>query len=592
MESMGKKRPRSRRSFTREFKAEIVELCQRGDRSVGQVAKDFDLTETAVREWLRQAERDAGTGDGGLTASEREELNQLRREARRLREDVEILKRGGCRTNLSQRVRFAAGWWVLARENRCVGYNFTRVDREQLMLMPPSVADWLPEDHLAWFVLDVVAELDLSGFLAGYRADGRGGAAYDPEMMLGVLIYAYCVGERSSRRIEKRLVEDVAFRVVGANQQPDHATIARFRATHETAIAGVFGQVLSLCARAGLLRPGLIAIDGTKLCANASRDANRTAVQIAEEILAEAAAADAAEDASADQDQDGPAGELRERGGRRARLRALLDELEADAADKSFEAHLARRAEIEATTGKPIRGRRPSPTAATHRSRREANVTDPDSRMLKTKDGYLQGYNAQAVATEQQFVIAAEVTNQANDAPAYAPMIRAAKKNLRTAGEKRRVRRVVADAGYWSTDNVNFKGVESFIAPGRARELKRIAETETQRTDILQRAEAGEIDALEASKQLGVTRARVNQLLRRRRGGDPDPLTTTMIGKLDTPRGRKTYKKRAAIIEPVFAQIKHNRKIRDLSRRGLAAVDSEWKLICATHNLLKVYRLT
>ncbi|WP_020391715.1 IS1182 family transposase [Kribbella catacumbae] len=472
-----------------------------------------------------------------------------------------------------------------------MAYNFTRVDREQLMLMPPSVADWLPEGHLAWFVLDVVAELDLSGFMMGYRADGRGGAAYDPEMMLAVLIYAYCVGDRSSRRIEKRLVEDVAFRVVGANQQPDHATIARFRATHQTAIAGIFGQVLALCARAGLLRPGLIAIDGTKLNANASRDANRTAAQIAEEILAEAAATDAAEDTVAAEDETGLGDELRERGGRRARLRALLDELESEAAGKSYEAHMAKRAEIEAATGKPIRGRRPVPTAATHRSRREANVTDPDSRMLKTKDGYLQGYNAQAVATEQQFVIAAEVTNQANDAPAYAPMIKAAKKNLRTAGESRQVRRVVADAGYWSIENVNLKGVESFIAPGRARKLKRIADSETQRTALLQRVADGEINTDEAAEQLGVTRARVNQLLRRQRNGNPDPLTTTMIAKLDTPRGRKTYKKRAATIEPVFAQIKHNRKIRDLSRRGLAAVDSEWKLICATHNLLKIYRL-
>ena len=137
-------------------------------------------------------------------------------------------------------------------------------DRDQLMLMPPSVTDWLPEDHLAWFLLDVVAELDLSAFYAVYQADGRGGAAYDPRIMLTVLIYAYCTGERSSRRIEKRLIEDVAFRVVAANQRPDHATVARFRANHETAVAGLFGQALAVCARAGLLRPGLIAIDGTK----------------------------------------------------------------------------------------------------------------------------------------------------------------------------------------------------------------------------------------------------------------------------------------------------------------------------------------
>jgi len=479
-----------------------------------------------------------------------------------------------------------------------VAYNFSPVGREQLLLMPPSVAEWLPEDHLAWFVIDVVAELDLSSFLARYRLDGRGGAAYDPQLMLALLVYAYCVGERSSRKIERRLIEDVAFRVVAANQQPDHATIARFRATHEAAIAGLFGQILTVCARAGLLRPGLIAIDGTKLNANASRDASMTAEQIAAEILAEADAADAAEDAEQNarqsdghEDRGGSDGGLCSRGGRRVRLRALLDELEADAAEKSYEAHLARRAEKEAATGKPIRGRRPMPGSATHKSRQRANITDPDSRLLKTKDGYLQGYNAQVVATTDQFVIAAEVTNIAMDAPAYAPMVVAAKTNLKHAGEKRRVRRVVADAGYWSTDNVALKGVESFIAPGRARQLKKIAETEQARAKILDRVQAGELDTLAAAEELGVTRARVNQLLRRRRVGDPDPLTTTMIAKLDTPRGRKTYKKRAPSIEPVFAQIKHNRGIRTISRRGLAAADSEWKLICATHNLLKVYRL-
>ena len=474
-------------------------------------------------------------------------------------------------------------------ENRCVAYNFVSGDRGQLMLMPPSVADWLPEDHLAWFILDVVAELDLSGFRARYRQDGRGGAAYDPELLLGVLVYAYCVGERSSRKIEKRLIEDVAYRVLAANQQPDHATIARFRAQHQDAIAGLFGQVLSLCSRSGLLRPGLVAIDGTKLVANASRDASRTAQQLAEEILAEAAAADEADGETIETDPPvrvDPGG----RPARRARLRVLLAELEAEAAEKSYEAHLARRAEREAATGKPIRGRRPTPGAATHKSRRQANVTDPDSRLLKTKDGYVQGYNAQAVATTDQFVVAAEVTNLAMDAPAYEPMISAAKKNLKAAGERRRVRTVVADAGYWSTDNVALKGVDSYIAPGRARQLKKIAEAEQARTATLGQVEAGDLDTAQAAQRLGVSRARVNQLLRRRRTAAPGPLTTTMIAKLDAPPGRNIYKKRAATIEPVFAQIKHNRGIRTITRRGLAAADSEWKLICATHNLLKVYR--
>ena len=462
------------------------------------------------------------------------------------------------------------------------------------MLMPPSVAEWLPEDHLAWFVLDVVAELDLAEFLSAYRPDGRGGAAYHPSMMLSLLVYAYSIGERSSRRIERRCVEDVAFRVVAANQQPDHATIARFRATHETAIAGLFAQVLQVCARAGVLRPGLVAIDGTKLAANASRDANRTAAQLAEQILAEAADVDAAEDADSSDDADTAhvPEELRSRGGRRrARLRELLDELETEANERSYEAHMARRAEIEAATGRPIRGRRPTPDSMKHKSRSHANVTDPDSRLLKTRAGYVQGYNAQAVATEDQFVVAAQATNQAHDAPSFAPMITATKRNLRHAGEKRRVRRVLADAGYWSDDNVNLAGVESIIAPGKARKLTRIADADHERSAVLADVEAGKIDKPTAAAQLGVTPTRVNQLLRRRRTGVAESLTTTMVATLDTPRGKRLYKKRAATIEPVFAQIKHNRSIRTLARRGLAAADSEWKLICATHNLLKLWRL-
>lgn len=476
-----------------------------------------------------------------------------------------------------------------------MSYNFVAADRDQLMLMPASVSEWLPEDHLAWFVLDVVDELDLSEFRSGYRPDGRGGAAYHPAMMVALLVYAYSVGERSSRNIERRCVEDVAFRVVAANQVPDHATVARFRANHEDALAGLFAQVLALCAKAGVLRPGLVAVDGTKLAANASREANRTAEQLAAEILAEAAATDAAED---EQERNhAGAGELpvdlRGRGAaRRARLRQLLDELEAEANDKSYEAHMARRAEIEQATGRPIRGRRPSAGSATHRSRQHANMTDPDSRLLKTKAGYLQGYNAQAVTTEDQFIVAAEVTNNANDAPSFEPMITAAKQNLKRAREQRRIRRVVADAGYWSDDNANLTGVEAFIAPGRARNLKQIAEDDHNRSEVLAQVEAGELDKLDAAAALGVTRTRVNQLLRRRRVGTRVTLTTSMMAKLDTPRGRRIYKKRAASVEPVFGQIKHNRKIRSLSRRGLTAVDSEWKLITASHNLLKLWRLT
>lgn len=466
-------------------------------------------------------------------------------------------------------------------------------------MLPVSLTEWLDDDHLAWFVLDAVSELDLFAFRASHRVDGRGGAAYDPELMLAVLIYAYCVGERSSRRIERRLVEDVGFRVVAANQRPDHATLARFRARHQDAIAGLFGQVLALCARAGLLRPDLVAIDGTKLAANASRHANRTLVQltqeVAREVLDEAAEVDAVEDAEAaaqaDRADQEPDPGLGRRGrARRARLRELLEELQHEAEAKSYEAHMAKRAQAEAASGKRTGGRPPKPTSKQFKSRQHANVTDPDSRLLKTSNGFQQGYNAQAAATTDQMVVAAQVGNSADDAPCLEPMVDATRRNLQACDGQCQVKRVVADAGYWSKDNAEMAAVESFIAPTRRRKLAQAEDRERHWDQMLAQVEAGQADVDQASHELGVTPNAVRHRLRRRRRGQSDSATSDMIAKLSTPEGRRTYRKRAASIEPVFAQIKHNRGITRFSRRGLAAADSEWKLICATHNLLKMWR--
>src|ERR671925_1022706 len=174
--------------------------------------------------------------------------------------------------------------------------NFLACDRDQELLLPPSLREWLPEGHLAWFVIDAVAALDLSAFYVAYRDNGQGRAAHDPAMMVALLLYSYAIGERSSRRIERRCVEDVATRVICANQRPDHTTIARFRQRHERALAELFGEVLALCAEAGLVRVGVIAVDGTKVAANAAPQATRDYEQIAREILAEADAVDAEED--------------------------------------------------------------------------------------------------------------------------------------------------------------------------------------------------------------------------------------------------------------------------------------------------------
>jgi transposase len=237
--------------------------------------------------------------------------------------------------------------------------NVHAVDRDQALLLPPSLADWLPEDHLAWFVLDVVAELDLSGFYRSLRPDGRGGTSYDPEMMVGVLVYAYCAGERSSRRIERRLVEDVAFRVVAANQHPDHATLARFRQNHEEAIAGLFAQVLGLCATEGLIRSQVVAIDGTKVEANASAWSNRTRRQIADEILAEAEQTDSVEDERfGEQRGDELPEKWTDRGNRRARLREALNRREAEGA-ADWESYMAERQAREAELGRKLPGRKP-----------------------------------------------------------------------------------------------------------------------------------------------------------------------------------------------------------------------------------------
>ena len=344
--------------------------------------------------------------------------------------------------------------------------NVREMERDQLWLMPPSVRDWLPGGHLAWFVLDVVAELDVSEFYAPYRGDGRGGAVYDPALMLAVLIYAYCVGEHSSRRIEGRLVDDVAFRVVAANQHPDHATLARFRARHQEAIAALFAQVLGLCVAEGLVAAGVVAIDGTKIEANASAWSNRTRRQIAEEVLAEAARTDAAEDAEFG---DRRGGELPERWAdtrdRRARLREALRQLDAAGASDAETYEAARRAK-EAALGRKLPGRKPSPNSKKTKDRL-ANTTDPDSRMLRARNRFVQGFNAQAAVSEDQVVVAAELTNAANDSTMFAPLVEATETNLEQAGSDA-VGTFVADAGYWSVPNATLAtDAELLITPSR-----------------------------------------------------------------------------------------------------------------------------
>jgi len=471
--------------------------------------------------------------------------------------------------------------------------NVRDVERDQLWLMPPSVADWLPEDHLAWFVLDVVSELDLEEFYAAYRDDGRGGCAYDPALMLGILVYAYCLGERSSRRIERRLVEDVGFRVVAANQCPDHATLARFRARHAGAFTSVFAQVLGLCAAEGLVAAGVVSIDGTKVEANASAWSNRTRRQIAEEILAEAERTDATEDAALGESRGGELPRAwAAKADRRRRLREALAHLEGEFLPADWDDYQARRAAQEAATGRKVAGRKPS--ASGEKSKiRQANTTDPDSRMLKARNRFLQGYNAQAAVSEDHIIVAAEVTNAANDSTMFETMIEATEANLDDAGCGQSVGTYVADAGYWSVPNVTLQTeAEVLITPMPA--TRGIADPDdprlVRRKKIIARVAAGKLSITDAAVQMGCSQTWARKLLTDYRNGTPDPavLRKEMLERLSSDEGKAAYAKRKTTSEPVFGNIKANLRFRRFSRRGRAAVGSEWKLICAVHNLLKL----
>jgi len=525
--------------------------------------------------------------------------------------------------------------------------NVREGDRGQLYLLPPSVAEWLPEGHLAFFVLDVVAELDLVVFYASHRDDGRGGAIYDPAMMLGVLLYAYCTGERSSRRIERRLVEDVAYRVLAANQVPDHATLARFRRRHQEAIAALFVQVLGLCVEAGLVDSGVVAIDGTKVAADASFFANRTKQQLAAEILAEAERADADED---ERFGDRRGDELPESWarapGRRTRIREALDQLERQEA-RDYETRMQERATKEAALGRKLTGPKPTPTPARRKLPRRANTTDPHSRIISTAGrGVLQGYNAQAAATVEQIVVAAEVTTTTNDQVNFIPMAQATVENLAEAGHQQPVGTLVADAGYWTTANATTDvGADVLIATqqrawrrapkpseDRLAVLARVNRGElsqraagailgvshtwvrdmtkryfskdgqrlTTRPDpepeewlpVIERLDRGEISRRAARDELDVSDSRIKTMLAHVRGDAPDPtiVRRAMDTKLADPINTQRYRQRQRAIEPVFGNIKANLGYRRFARRGLNAVTSEWRLTCASHNLLKLWR--
>lgn len=506
--------------------------------------------------------------------------------------------------------------------------SYLPVDRDQVFLLPPDMREWLPEDHLAWFVLDVVERVDTSVLHARRRLGGVGRRGYCPDMLLALLVYAYCTGQRSSRQIERLCAVDVAYRVICGGRAPDHTTIARFRQDHEVHSVQLFTDVLMVCAEAGLASVGAVAVDGTKIGCDAGVKANRTRASIEKqvsEMLGEAQAVDTGEDRlfGVDRRGDEVPEQLRDRSARRARLDAALrvvterEEAARAATDaarwvaQAWEA--AERGEgspgrppkgVDPVTVAEIRVRRHEQKAARQRATREAgaavdrdgsrprvahakaqlaaaqraaaeqppvqtgddadaedrpaqaNTTDPDSRTMKTANGWVQGYNAQASVNSDHVVLAADVTQDHNDVGQLRPMIELLIASLLAAGITAEIGMLLFDAGYWSTDNATADGPDRLIAT--TKDWKRRKQLREQGT---------------------VT------------GPPPDDATPkdAMEHRLCTAEGAELYAKRASTVEPTFGNIKENLGFRRFIRRGLDAARAEWLLITATHNILTAY---
>ena len=420
---------------------------------------------------------------------------------------------------------------------------------EQDLLLPPSLREWLPEDHLAYFVSDLIDHLDLSAITAVYEDEERGYPPYHPVMLTKVLVYGYCVGVFSSRRIQRRLLEDIPFRVLAAGNEPDFRTIADFRKTHLTALRGFFEQVLQVARDLGTLRVGRVALDGSKVKANASkhkamsygrmREKRQQLRDEVQQLLAQAEAVDAAEDAEYGPDRRGdelPA-ELQRRESRLKRIREATRALK------------ARAKEDAAAKGQPVDSAKPDPKA-------QYNFTDPESRIMKGPDGFVQAYNVQVAVDEQQLIVGQAVTQETNDKKQLIPMITIIEEQSGDTPTQ-----LLADAGYCSDAN-----------------LTAIADTTIDAYVSTRKQTHGERPGRPGPCPRG-----------------PLPKTATrvdrMARKLHTKAGAAVYAARKAIVEPVIGQIKQARGFRQFLLRGLEKVQGEWSLVCRTHNILKVYRL-
>lgn len=446
--------------------------------------------------------------------------------------------------------------------------RFKPYSPDQQYLFPQDMKQWLPEDDLVYFIMDVVKELDLSAIYRPYEFERRGQPPYNPTMMVTLLIYAYAVGLPSSRKIEQATYHSIPFRVLSANQHPDHDTISTFRKRHLKALAGLFIQVLRLCQKAGLAKLGHIALDGTKVQANASKHKamsyghmEKKISELEQEVadlLKQAEQVDESEDAKYGKSKRGDdlPKELKFRQSRLQKIKeakkALEEEAKTETASKQKE-YEAKKAAYDKKTGR--RGRQPQPPSEQIDPKKQRNFTDPDSRIMPVNGGksFVQGYNCQAaVDQEAQVIIGAHITQATNDKQQVLPLIADIVGNtgwqLPTT--------ISADAGYFSEANCKMLAaleMDAYIATGK---MKHGETTLAPRGPIPKNASVKE---------------RMNR-------------------KLRTVKGKSTYALRKHIVEPVFGQIKEARKFRRFSFRGLEACQHEWGLVCLTHNLLKLFR--
>lgn len=428
-----------------------------------------------------------------------------------------------------------------------MGKSYRAYLPEQDLLLPPSLRDWLSEDHLAYFVSDVVEQLDLSAIESVYEEEERGQPPYHPEMMTKILIYGYCVGVFSSRRIQKKLTEDVGFRVLAAGNEPDFRTISDFRKLHLKALQGLFDQVLQIALQAGMMKLGRVVLDGSKVKAQASKHKAMSYGRMQEEekrlkeevkrLLAQAEATDAEEDAGYGRDRRGDElpGELARRETRLKRIREAKRALEERAREQAK------------SKGEPEEKTKPQ-------AKMQYNFTDPESRIMKGPDSFVQAYNAQiAVEPAFQLIVGQLVTQDGNDKQQMQPVVEAIGTQ---SGQK--PQEVVSDSGYCSDANLKYlakKKIDGFVAVDR------------------ESYGDGEKPCPRGPLPKGAT------------------CVDRMRRKLQTKRGAAIYATRKTVVEPVFGQIKQARGFRQFLLRGLQKVQGEWALICLTHNILKLYRL-